>query len=79
MKIETSKCFAKGRAFAQYRQPTQASLKSFQTDFLEQSIVIDHTVSPFSIVILDILWIIASPPTAEDSIRTFEQDLIFGF
>ena len=67
--VEAVKDVAKFVALAKDRQPTQARLKTLQANLLKQPHIIGDRPSPLPIVILDILRIVATPPTAGDAIH----------
>jgi len=61
-------------ALAQNRQPRQAGLKPFEADFFKKPRIINDRMTPFLIVIADILIILARPPAARERIIFLHQN-----
>ena len=61
MKVKVTECFAKRFALSQNRDPTQSGLKSLETDFLEQALVIGNGIAPLLIVVPNVKIIVSTP------------------
>ena len=70
--VEIIKSRPEGSTLSQNSEPTQSSLKSFQTDFLVQPLVISNRSTPLGIVVLDVLFVLSAPPTPFQSIGPSE-------
>jgi len=62
--VESGECLPECLAFPQDREPTEARLKSFETDFFEQPVVVNDRTPPFLVVIAKIERIAAGPPAS---------------
>ena len=63
MKIESSKGATEVLTFPQNRDPTEPGLETLERQFLEQPDIVAHRLSPFGVVIGDVLNVVAAPPT----------------
>jgi hypothetical protein len=68
LNVEACERTAEVFAFPQDREPTQTRLKALEADFFEQSRVVVHRASPFTIVVFDIQRIVTAPPTAQSTV-----------
>ena len=64
IEIEVREGSAEVFALAENGEPGEASLKSFETDFLEEPEVIGDSPAPFFVVIADVFGVVSAPPAA---------------
>jgi len=62
--VESGECLPECFSFPQDREPTEARLKSFETDFFEQPVVVNDRTPPFLVVVAKIERIAAGPPAS---------------
>ena len=75
--VEALERLAEVLAFAQDRQPAQPRLETFETDFLEEPVIVADRAAPLLVVIADVRAILARPPAACAAVRAGDQSRAF--
>src|SRR6185312_6889283 len=73
LEVEIREGLAKSLALAQDRQPRQAGLEPLQADLLEKTPVVRDRPPPLMVVIVQIVWQVAMPGTANDAVWPLYQ------
>ena len=74
--FEPGKGTTKMLPLAQDGQPAQTRLKTLEADLLEESDVVVNWHTPFVVVIRDVQWVVAAPPTASLAIGMVTQPAV---